>query len=80
MNKKNVKKPLKRGQDAMMQARGYLPISAVAKQCGVTRATVDTWSKKHVESTRVGMRIYLKRTSLVQFLGPEGSQMLEASA
>ena len=76
---KNTKKPMKRGRDAWMQARGYMPISAVAKQCGVTRATVNLWSKKHVESTRVGTRIYLNRKSLAQFLGPEGATMLDAA-
>ena len=79
MDKKNVTKPLKRGQDAMMQARGYIPISAVSKQCGVTRATVNLWAKKYVASTRVGTRIYLSRASLAQFLGPEGATLLEAA-
>ena len=77
MNKTQQKKPLKRGQDDKMRAQGFLPVSAVAKQCGVTRATVDLWMKEHIESTRVGMRIYIKRASLEAFLGPEGAKMLE---
>ena len=70
---------LKRGQDDLMREQGYMPVAAVAKQCGVTRATVDLWMKSHVEFTRVGLRIYVKRASLEAFLGPEGAKMLEAA-
>jgi hypothetical protein len=74
-----AQKHLKRGQDDLMREQGYMPVAAVAKQCGVTRATVDLWMKSHVEFTRVGLRIYVKRASLESFLGPEGAKMLEVA-
>ena len=80
MRKPKEKKPLHRGQDDRMREQGFLPVSAVASQCGVTRATIDLWMRDgHVEFTRVGLRIYVKRASLESFLGPEGAKMLEAA-
>jgi len=73
----STKQP-KRGQNAIMQARGYLAVSTVAKMCGVTRAAVGLWlAQGHVGFTRVGMRIYVQRKSLEAFLGVEGAKMLE---
>jgi hypothetical protein len=78
MSPKKTATPLKRGQDEKMREQGFLPVSAVAKQCGVTRASVDLWMKNgHVEHTRVGLRIYIERKSLEAFLGVDGSKMLE---
>ena len=74
-----AQKHLKRGQDDLMREQGYMPVAAVAKQCGVTRATVDLWMKGHVEFTRVGLRIYVKRASLESFLGEQGKKMLESA-
>ena len=60
-----------------MREQGFLSVSAVAQQCGVTRASVDLWIKNgHVEHTRVGLRIYIQRKSLEEFLGPDGKKML----
>ena len=71
---------LKRGQDSLMREQGYMPVAAVAKQCGVTRATVDLWARNgKVATTRVGMRIYVQRKSLEEFLGEQGKKMLEAA-
>jgi hypothetical protein len=40
--------------------------------------TVRLWMQNgHVESTRVGLRVYIKRESLENFLGDEGATMLE---
>jgi hypothetical protein len=78
--KKTPHKPLTRGQDAIMLRRGYLSVPAVARQCGVTRATVESWmTGGHVGYTRVGLRLYVQRGSLAVFLGPEGAKMLEAA-
>ena len=75
-----AQKHLKRGQDDLMREQGYMPVAAVAKQCGVTRATVDLWARNgKVFTTRVGLRIYIQRASLEVFLGPEGTKMLEAA-
>jgi len=77
------KPALTRVQDQLMRKRGYLSISTIARQCGVTRATVDLWLKQEpprVRYTRVGLRIFVERRSLEQFLGPEGSKMLDAGA
>ena len=72
-----TKKPLRREQDELMRARGFLPVAEVAAQCGVTRAAVDIWmSKGHIRSTRVGLRVYIQRSSLEDFLGPDGATML----
>ena len=72
------KKQLKRGQDDLMREQGYMPVVAVAKQCGVTRASVELWVKNgHIQFTRVGLRVYIDRASLVKFLGVQGSKLLE---
>ena len=78
MNNPRKKKPLQRGQDSLMLAQGYLSVSAVSVQCGVTRATVDLWARNgKVTTTRVGMRVYVQRKSLEEFLGEQGKKMLE---
>lgn len=64
-------------QEAKMRAEGYLSVSEIAKACGITRAAIGGWVKRRtVEYIRVGRRVYVKRTSLLEYLGPNGSAIL----
>lgn len=78
MKRSKKQQPLHREQDDLMRSRGFLPVPEVAQKCGVTRATVDLWMRKHIKFTRVGMRIYIQRKSLEAFLGPDGAKMLDS--
>jgi predicted site-specific integrase-resolvase len=70
--------PLSRKQEAILGAKGYLPIALVAEKAGVTRATVDLWIKGgEVKSLQVGRRKYVERASLVKYLGTDAANQLE---
>lgn len=69
---------LRREQEDLMKAKGYMTVARAAKCCGVTRQTVNLWMQKSVvRSIRVGFRVYVERASLLEHLGPEGAKMLD---
>jgi len=57
-------------QAEKMIADGYMPAPEVARLVGRDISSVYRWiTNKHIEAERVGRAWYIKRTSLVTYLG-----------
>ena len=75
--KSTVRKPLQHAQEDRMRAQGYLTVAETARLAGVNRQSVNLWiAKGAIQHTRVGLRIYIVKASLVAYLGPDGAKAL----
>ena len=75
-----VRKPKQHEQEDRMREQGYLSVAETARIAGVNRQTVNFWIQKGaIQITRVGpRRLYVLKSSLVTYLGPEGAKVLLA--
>ena len=62
-------------QEAHLREKGYIPAQQVIDKVGMHHATLYRWiQKKKIKGIKVGLKHYVKLTSLIQFLGEEAAQ------
>ena len=67
-------------QVAIMAAKGYLSMNAVAKALGLTRQTVWTWARSgKIRHIRVVRHVYIERKSIISHVGESARDLLPGS-
>lgn len=63
--------------EAMMRAKGYITAAHAAELVGKTLGTVYNWiAAEKIEGLTVARARYVRLSSLVQHIGPEGAKAL----